>query len=341
MERVEGLKDDISSVFFYRSKRPHAIFHIYSTRPFPIDTHLLPEREIQPINAALATISISSVDVLNSGVDRGEIGNIIYGRVGAIIDNLVKVRLLQLRENYYPEVVACGESGAYNACIAAGMISLEQILSMIKAESRAIADGRKRYSGGMFKAQISSTTDQQVRSQILEEMESLEAQGFYIRPGEQESVKYLGISAGYPDDNLDYLRQVHPKTQFSILKNPDAPLHTPLIEPCLKGFRDVLAKITIADITGEPRIVVVGGRGEIIRTPEEIKQELSRQTITSSNRELIRKTLRRAGISKLHEIGLESAEGDHQDFVITAALFAAGVACGILGLHVIQKKMRY
>lgn len=245
MERVEGLKDDISSVFFYRSKRPHAIFHIYSTRPFPIDTHLLPEREIQPINAALATISISSVDVLNSGVDRGEIGNIIYGRVGAIIDNLVKVRLLQLRENYYPEVVACGESGAYNACIAAGMISLEQILSMIKAESRAIADGRKRYSGGMFKAQISSTTDQQVRSQILEEMESLEAQGFYIRPGEQESVKYLGISAGYPDDNLDYLRQVHPKTQFSILKNPDAPLHTPLIEPCLKGFRDVLAKITL------------------------------------------------------------------------------------------------
>ncbi|MDO8576980.1 MAG: hypothetical protein Q7R82_01415 [Candidatus Daviesbacteria bacterium] len=126
--------------------------------------------------------------------------------------------------------------------------------------------------------------------------------------------------------------------------NPEIPLHTPQIEPDLRDFYDVLAGTDIND----PKIPVVGGRGNIMTKAAEIRQELIRQTIEPSSEKEVRIAMKSLRIRKPHEIGLDDAGDDDNYLTIAAAalertdvrlgIATGAVAAAILGFYVHKKR---
>lgn len=119
----------------------------------------------------------------------------------------------------------------------------------------------------------------------------------------------------------------HDKDRFT---NPEIPLHTPLMQPHIAEFNHALAKIII----NKARVKVVGGNGNTITTPEEIRQEIIRQTTAQNNEKAVRTTLQRLGISKPYEIGLDRTENDNKYLTIGAAALGTAGALAILAVIV-------
>lgn len=322
MERAEaGFKDRPSGRFLHRPKVPHFIFHIYQSRPFPIDPRLLSKEELRPVEEALRY-----VDKLGRSANRSAADEIAYGRVGAFIDNYVKM-VLECKESYSPVVIACGTSGSFNTFFATEAIGIKEgILPLMREEAEAIARARRAYGGGMYRAQISNTADQEVREQILEKMQNFRNQGFYVSD-ENQNVLYLGRPDGYPEYNLSYLRHESTKTQFSMLTD-EAPLHTPLMEPYAADLQKILDRIRLK----LPKTPVIRGDGRPIESIDDIKQAIIREVTAPSDLKAIKTALGRWGITEreLHHVGLDRVEEDNQHLGISAIIL------GALGLTVVS-----
>lgn len=332
MKRAEAdLEDRPSGEFLRRPKVPHFVFHTHQTRPFPVDPSLLSKEERRPVQEIL-----QYVDKLDKSVNQSMVDKIALGRMGAFIDNYVKMTL-ECRKDYSPVVLACGSFGALNAFFAAGAIDIKKgVLPVMRAQAEAMVKANQICAGGSFLVQISSQADQQTRERILE-MQELREQGFYVSD-ERQGLMYVGASDGHPDDNLDYLRQVNPKMGWSILTG-EAPLGTRLMEPHLGRLQKVLDTVNFK----QPKIPIIGGDGYPIESTSAMQEAIIREMVAPSDLDAIERILaERWDIRELHHLGLDRVENDNHRLGISAIAVGVGlVTATVLSVFVIKGVHRY
>lgn len=237
----------------------------------------------------------------NEGFNSKTARQLLAARVARFKSNDHQARSLQ-REGHEPKVVISGKGGTCNMLVFSEAITSPTALAIFQAESALIADAQRFFNGGMFSALISEAIERQARIELIEGEFKLDAgQSFYIRRGNKREEVYVGAHTKALDFNryIMVLKEIVPGAKWSRIKDPEAPLHTPLIEPYSKDFETFVNRLTIS----EPKMTIIGGRGNTISL-EEIKQEIVRQTFLPYDEQQVDDTLRRLGIPQPVEIGL-------------------------------------
>lgn len=321
--------------------------HLNASTPIRVDLNALPDEQRELIDSALKRVSVGfAVEDLSKDDPPGNVEILLFRRAGGFIGNYAQVMVVQSEAGSL-RAVASGQFGLINALVAAGAMSPEHGLTIAKEQTELTVKARRDFAGGMFSVDLHQVKDAQVRRQIIDGIKALkgrEHQGggddftsrnFFIERGKEEV--YIGAYQGDPSVNLDQLGQIgqiSPKINPLKLDYPEAPLGTPLMKPYKWEFQQVLTRLEFF----EPAIPVVGGSGKIIRTPEEIKQEIVRELMLPRDKNQIRKALRGLGVSKPVEIGLKEVPRDNKN---TSFLIALIITLGtVVYLGLIFRKHR-
>ncbi|MBI2196177.1 hypothetical protein HYU45_01050 [Candidatus Daviesbacteria bacterium] len=113
-----------------------------------------------------------------------------------------------------------------------------------------------------------------------------------------------------------------------LFRNRQFPFRTSKMEPYLDELKGAVAETDIQ----EPKVKIVGDKGQIITTAAGISQEIMRQPVEPSNEETVRRVLRRLA-PPVQEIGLD--EVDNTKKYLTIGTIVAG---GIILTKIVHDK---
>lgn len=317
-----------SSEFLNRPAVPHDIVHLFQRRPFPVDLeNALTRKERRPVKKA-----IKYLDKLEKSTDRSAADDIDIVRMQTFLDNYAAM-VIEARKNFLPKLFGCGNLGAPNVLFATEAIGINDVLLLMRAQAKAIAEAKQACKGGMFCAQIGRRMDQETKRQVLGSLYDLRRVGFYVRNEEQNMV-YVGAPNEYPEYNLEQLkRRGNPKIGWLAIENEEAPNQTIFMEPHLAGVQGVLEKFRWR----MPKVPVIGSDGKLIESIEDMKREISLEMTTTCDLSAIERVLEEQGILETHHVGLDRLEDDSRHLGI--GTFAIGA--GLLGLATVASVIVY
>lgn len=253
----------------------------------------------------------------------------LYAQPAIFILNHIHYTLL-MRSGIKPQFCAGQSLGEYNAVVASGAISFENMLRVVQARSEATDYASTVYPGGMLAVRVPYTEgeDRKAKRKLLQKgVTLLNRNGLFI---EAINSEFQTVLSGLNSD-IDRSRKIIEQLQVLGLKirllNVGGPFHTPYMR---------LAEKDVARVLGETEIskaeipIIANTTARVIRTPEEIKEELINHLTMPVKWDDTMKFLNRSGIVHPVEIGgnilLKMRENPKKTAtVVTVVVTAAGL----------------
>lgn len=253
----------------------------------------------------------------------------LYAQTAIFILNHINYTLL-MRSGIRPQFCAGSSLGEYNAVVASGAMSFENMLRVVQARAEATDYASTVYPGGMIAVGVPYEQGEDRRSKrklLTESVEHFKKIGLFVEAINSEfQIVLSGLNSDIERSRpiMEELKTLGVKIK---LLNVRGPFHTPYMKIAEKDLAEALAEAKIQKVE-IPMIANTTAR--IISKPDEIRKELIDHLTMPVRWDDTMKFLNRSGIVHPIEIGgniiLKMRENPRKTaVVVTVVATAAGL----------------